>query len=383
MKKFVIKWVNDHWVHLLAWSFFIAYEVLLIGLRYGVFGHALTYAMHYGIIIAYFYAVSDKVLPWSLASKRLLLVRLPLAISILFSTYLLLNFTVDTLLVKYGIISHIKKVILDSDFILGDLYRSIYFAGFATAYYFLRTYFNEKKHTGFLEEQRLLGLIKEEKMSKMLTKSQNDFLRAQINPHFLFNTLNYVYNNIDSNPQQARDAVIILSDIMRFAIDSGEDELVVLGEEMQQVRQLRDLHQARMDYRDFIDVYIDEEAMALKFVPLVMLSLMENIFKHGKLSVSEHPALLAVYIDDCKLHIHSDNLIDSGKKKDGTNNGIKNISTRLKSTYGDQVVFFYGVNNEAHYIVNIIIPLSNIYEYATKTDLQKLNHPEMPVISAS
>jgi sensor histidine kinase YesM len=361
----------------LAWSAFITYEVLLIGLRYGVFGHPLTYAAHYGIIIAYFYAVSDKALPWSLASKRLIIIRLPLAMVVLFCAYVLLNYAVDTILVANGIVKHLKKVVLDKNFILDDLYRSLYFTGFATAYYFLKTYFNEKKHTSFLEEQRLLGLIKEEKMAKTLAKAQNDFLRAQINPHFLFNTLNYVYNNINRNPQQARDAVITLSDIMRFAIDSGEDELIALGEEMHQVRQLRDLHQARMDFRDFIDIYIDEDAVDVRFVPLVLLSLMENIFKHGHLSVAEHPALLAVYMDENKLHIHSDNLVDTSGKKDGTHNGIKNIHSRLIAAYGDAVDFSYGLNPEGHYIVSIVIPLHHIHTYIRETDLQKPEQTEM------
>ncbi|OWK70582.1 sensor histidine kinase [Pedobacter sp. AJM] len=377
MKKFIIKSVRKYRIHLLAWSAFITYEVLLIGLRYGVFGHPLTYAAHYGIIIAYFYAVSDKALPWSLASKRLIIIRLPLAMVVLFCAYVLLNYAVDTILVANGIVKHLKKVVLDRNFILDDLYRSLYFTGFATAYYFLKTYFNEKKHTSFLEEQRLLGLIKEEKMAKTLAKAQNDFLRAQINPHFLFNTLNYVYNNINRNPEQARDAVITLSDIMRFAIDSGEDELIALGEEMHQVRQLRDLHQARMDFRDFIDIYIDEDAVDVRFVPLVLLSLMENIFKHGHLSVAEHPALLAVYMDENKLHIHSDNLVDTSGKKDGTHNGIKNIHSRLIAAYGDAVDFSYGLNPEGHYIVSIVIPLHHIHTYIRETDLQKPEQTEM------
>ncbi|SFA54128.1 Histidine kinase [Pedobacter suwonensis] len=357
MIKIIKKCIKKYWIHLLAWGVFIAYETVLIGLIYGVFGNLLTYCLHYAIVISYFYTVCFIGLPWATRFKNQTFYRIPLIFTVLFCIYLFFNLGADMLLIRYHIITHKVSVALNRDYVLSTLYRYIYFSGFASAYYFIRTYFFEKKRSNELEEQRLLAIINEERMADMLSKSHNDFLRAQINPHFLFNTLSYVYNNIKINPEDAGEAVIVLSDIMRFAIDSGVDDMVIIKDEMAQVEKLVYLYQLRKNQSIFIDLYFSAETMHLRMIPLVLLTLMENMFKHGNLCVEEKPALMAVFAEDNLLFIQTSNLVSYTIEKIGTNSGMKNIESRLRTAFGENLKFTYGLEGEDLFRVDIVIPL--------------------------
>jgi len=238
--------------------------------------------------------------------------------------------------------------------------------GFSTGYYYLMTYNNEKRKTAELEKQKLNAIILAEKAEKELMKAQNAYLKAQINPHFLFNTLDFIYHHVMSSSPPAAEAIIVLSEMMRYAIDSDKmDDFILVRDEIEQIENLRYLNQLRKEKPLCIRLNFDENIKEIQMVPLVLLTLAENIFKHGNLVDEEDYAELKVLLENNNLKIYSDNLI-SLQKTISHQTGLQNIEKRLKYAYGNNIMFNHYVDSSNHFRMRIAIPIEKLQRHALK-----------------
>nr|WP_237488179.1 sensor histidine kinase [Hufsiella ginkgonis] len=220
------------------------------------------------------------------------------------------------------------------------------------------TYNKEKRRAEELERIRLNNIINQQRTEHELSKAQNAFLKAQINPHFLFNTLDFVYHKVNTLSLAASDAIITLAEMMRYAIDSDKKgDFVVLSEEIEQVENLLHLYQLRKNNELAIRFEHTPEVGGLEIIPLVLLTLVENIFKHGDLNSPGHEALIEVYRDDNYLHLNTSNLIGHKHNPDIPHTGLDNIERRLGYTYGDLKRFSYGAGDDNYFTVSVSIPL--------------------------
>lgn len=343
MWKKVSIWYVSHRLHILVWVLYMLYEGLLLGIGLSDWKSQVTFVSHYIVVIAFFYIHAELVLPISLKSKfapLLLLLLLGLEVSL----YLLLQY-LDSVLLIWADIST-RPVNFDSQFILRNLYRASLFLGFSTGYYFLKTYLAERKRSAELERQRLISIISQQEISRELELSRNAFLRAQINPHFLFNTLDYVHYNVSEHSPASGEVILRLAEIMRFAIDSGEfDQKTELDQEIQQVKNLLYLYQIKRNDPLPISFNVTSEVRELRLIPLVLLTLVENIFKHGDIASPCQWAQIDLFVMDDNLHIRTENQIGSKSKVDSQHSGLENITKRLRFSYGDHAVFSYWPEN--------------------------------------
>lgn len=355
-------WVKKYKLHLLLWMLFILYESVVIGLVYGVFGNPITYAAHYMVIIFLFYINTYVSLPWALKNNKRTFWRLPLVLISETAVFILISFIADKLLVISRILPDKPPLHLNFQYCMKTLYREIYFLGFSSGYYFLLTYIKEKRKTNELEKQRLKDIIYQQKAEQELTKAQNAFLKAQINPHFLFNTLDFVYHNIVSASPAAADAIIALADMMRYAIDSDKiSDFISLEDEIEQVENLIYLSQIRKKHELNFSFQCGEEVRHIYLIPLVLLTLVENIFKHGDLSQIEHKASVNIYLKNDVFVIETDNLINSYITKTSHQTGLSNIKQRLKYAYGnDDIDFSFYVDQSNHFRVLLAIPIERL-----------------------
>lgn len=187
----------------------------------------------------------------------------------------------------------------------------------------------------------LWRLIREKKYLKQeLSRTKNESLKAQINPHFLFNTLDYIYHNISLENPVAADALITLSEMMRYAIDAVDsNELITLGAEIEQVEKLVYLHQLRKNHALNVTIEIDDELRSMRFIPMVLLSLVENIFKHGNTLDKTNGAVMSVLAETHHLLIRTSNPKNMKPVHNSTGSGLKNIKKRLHYAYGDTFDF--------------------------------------------
>jgi len=352
----ISKWIRKYKIHLIVWGIFISYETIVIGLVYGVFGNPLTYFLHYIIIVCFFYACADIGFPFAFETKSSIWWKLPFIFIISLTMYVVLHYLADLTLVYIGVVKGEPPLRFSYQFVLKNLYRGSYFLGFSTGYYLLKMRDFERSDRERLRQENFENLLKQQKMEKELSLTQNALLKAQINPHFLFNTLDFVYHSIPFNPQEAANAIIYLSRMMRYAIDANKQgEFTKIGEEIKHVQTLLDLYSLRKKNINLPVINCSPKIATLHLIPLVILTLAENMIKHGYFSSSGDKPSITLEIISENLVIKTKNMINGEVKHIESGAGLKNIANRLKIIYGDKASFHYW-KEDGHFVLIITIP---------------------------
>ena len=361
--KFSIgEFLKKNKLHFLIWALFVFWETIVVGIMLNNFGNGALFIAHYSVIIGLFYVQSEWLLPLVVKRDRLDFLRVPLALLFQLIVYTLFHFLADVILMHLKLVSFKANYGFDQQFIVRNFYRGIFFMGFSTGYYFLKHYIQERKRTAELEKERLTAIIKQKNTEHELFKAQNAFLKAQINPHFLFNTLNFIYNKVRDSSPEAADAVLSLSDMMRYAISSDEHGgTVKLEDEMEQTINLISLFKIRKNQPLYLKAEFAENTKHLSFIPLVLLTLTENMFKHGQLHESSREATLKVYTENQFLYFESHNL-SQPQKSNRSHTGLENIKKRLIYAYGEQVRFEYSTNADNYFMLKLGVPLEQLGE---------------------
>jgi two-component system, LytTR family, sensor kinase len=210
--------------------------------------------------------------------------------------------------------------------LVGILY-SIFILVLAVIYYLRDVRQSHKK----LEEQKLK--LEVEKMQADLK-----FLKSQINPHFLHNTLNSFYARSLPLSADLADGILTLSEMMRYALGESHtaDGRVLLRDEIEHLKNFIKMNQFR--FRGNLNVHLEVEGVlnGAVIVPFVLITLVENIFKHGDLSNAEHPIKISIDLKDHRLRYYSKNRKKKGPKELSTGIGLDNIQKRLQLAYGDE-----------------------------------------------
>ena len=171
------------------------------------------------------------------------------------------------------------------------------------------------------------------KLKNEKAKTELLHLKSQVNPHFLFNTLNNLYGLVGTDTKKAQELILKLSDMMRYSIYEGEKEVVTLKAEVDYLYNYIALH--KMRYHKQIDVTFKAEIEDnYKVMPLLFIILLENAFKHGVENLSKDAY---VYIDintkDKKVFFEIENNFDQTLPKEDKGIGLKNLKRRLELVY--------------------------------------------------
>jgi len=123
-------------------------------------------------------------------------------------------------------------------------------------------------------------------------------LQAQINPHFLFNTMHSLYTLIELRSEKAQEVVLAMSDLMRYMYQAANAEMVCLREEIENIERLLGLQRIRLGRRADVQLKVDGDTELWQIPPMLLLTLVENAFKHGVESTSASAgALLRIGLD--------------------------------------------------------------------------------------
>jgi len=134
------------------------------------------------------------------------------------------------------------------------------------------------------------------------SKVELSLLRAQINPHFFFNTLNNLYALTVKNSKQAPEVILKLSDMMRYTIYEGEKETVKLQDEIEYLNNYIDLHKIR--YKKSVEITFKHEIDTnISIAPLLFIILLENAFKHGVETLTENAYIHLDLFDDTNFYL--------------------------------------------------------------------------------
>jgi LytS/YehU family sensor histidine kinase len=220
------------------------------------------------------------------------------------------------------------------DYIFSGYYFIAYYGFFDISLYFVIYIFV----TSLLRLAR--GWFQLQEIEKEKTEAELKALKSQINPHFLFNSLNSIYSLARKNSTQVPEKVIQLSDLMRHIIYESDVEFILLTSEIEMIRNYIELQNLRTPEKEKIEMEVSGEIEGKKVAPLIFLPFVENSFKHGLKSGAENPFV------KIKIDVHWSNLvfeIENSKRK--TNDifdskhkgiGIENIKRRLDLIYPNQ-----------------------------------------------
>lgn len=362
-KNRLLKFVKKYKYHFYGWLVFLFYEIVMVGLYLNHFGHPVRYLINYLINIGLFYFHAEFTMRIGLLRRRISIIVLPLLFLVEIGSYTLLIFAAHWLLLQYTSVLGSTSVAFNYQFCISTIFRGCYFIVFSTGYYFLKNYLTERKKSDNLEKDQLKNLIQ-------IARTEGAYLRAQINPHFLFNTLDFIYHNSRPTAPTAAEAISSLSEIMRYAVEVNPDENETLVKrEVAQIENLINLHQLRADHSLSIHFYYDEDVLELSIISLLMITVVENMFKHGDLRNPKDPAKISVTLEDNELVINTSNRISQTRPSGGAHSGLNNIIKRMQYAYGNDATIKINTDNQERYTLEIRIKQKPVQYPATVRNL--------------
>jgi two-component system, LytTR family, sensor kinase len=311
-KKWYYRLITGALFGLLTW---LLNEVLL-NIRYRYFVIFLQprnylYAAVFGIIvhetIYYSGKMLDKRNSWDKGPvKRLLL---QVSSSLLIAIFWVIGIR---LFINY-LVFHGKLVIFSDELILLTLVTA------------LLLIYNLAELGFYLNAKFRSSLAEVERFRKENAEYQFEMLKLQLNPHFLFNSLNTLSSLVHSDPVKAGEFIHRLSDVYRYVLENRNKELVSLREEMEFIRSFSFLQGLRFQGMIDFRFEIGEEQLDRKVAPMTLQLLIENAVKHNVVS-SKHPLDIVITAENDNLIIK--NNLQFKEEVSGMGVGLKNISSR-------------------------------------------------------
>lgn len=212
-------------------------------------------------------------------------------------------------------------------------------------YYLLIYYDNSRKQS--VREAELLGKVKEAELS---------MLKSQLNPHFIFNSLNSLSYLTLTDAPKAQEMVINLANFLRFSLNSP-DKLVTLQEELKAIEQYLSIEKVRFEERLDIIIVCDEETHQLKLPSMMLQPLVENAVKYG---VYESVKGNHIHVRGTKINgelsVSVTNEFETvGVPKKGAGVGLNNVKERLKLVYSRKDLLTVH-KTDKDFTVNILVP---------------------------
>ena len=184
-------------------------------------------------------------------------------------------------------------------------------------------------------------------------------IKAHINPHFIFNSLNSIRALIDEDPQRARAAITELSNILRSSLSADKGETVSFNEELKIVKDYLALENMRFEDRLQVEYEVDEETLSQQVPPMMLQTLVENAIKHG-ISKQVKGGVVKITSDIKgnfhELSVQNTGHLNGGAKKNGF--GLSSTEDRLSLLYGSKAKFEIKQVNPSLVEARVLIPIS-------------------------
>jgi len=206
-----------------------------------------------------------------------------------------------------------------------------------------------------LRLQRRMDEIEKEK-----TKAELDFLNAQFNPHFLFNSINSIYAHIDKHNPTARNMLLSFSEMLRYQLYDCNTQQISVDKEMSYIKNYVAIQQARKDSSLQVCLHIEENVTGFFIAPLLFIAFIENAFKYvGNSEEKENRVNIRFEKKDDRLTFTCINTHERGTRRrmDHKGIGIANARRRMDLLYPDRHELNI-VDNECMYKVTINLQLS-------------------------
>ncbi|WP_240737191.1 sensor histidine kinase [Hymenobacter metallicola] len=188
-------------------------------------------------------------------------------------------------------------------------------------------------------ENLVLNTIRKEQLEKQAVEAELVYLKAQINPHFLFNTLNNIHTLVYKQAPAAPEAVLHLASLMRYMIYESNAATVPLAREMDYLRDYVSLQQLRYKNSPVVNLHIAGDTESCYIAPLLFIHLLENAYKHSPARLEPGDLQVSVAVNEGTLTFSVQNPIGTNaasRLEESGGIGLPNVRKRLALLYPGQ-----------------------------------------------
>lgn len=306
--------------HLVAWVLYILYAFVAIYREQPASIEAIYWLQGSYLLcnLVIFYYCLLLVYPRYLKSHKLV----PLLIGVLLAglIFMVLRYLLEQVLYPWllGVQNYSDDTTLA--YIISDnLFRASPMVAISAVVYSVENAFQKEKENKLLRQEK--------------TQAELAFLKSQVNPHFLYNTLNYLYAQAYPASDQLAHAILKLSDMMRYMLHDHPNGKVALQQEVEYLRSFIDIFRLRFEDRFFVDFRVEGNLAGQRVASLVLIPFVENAFKHGVVNKASAPVKIHLHATDNTLLFAVHNFISHQQKDHSTGIGLKNIRRRLELLY--------------------------------------------------
>ena len=338
-------------IHILIWILFLAISASQIYLRIGII--PIDFYLRFSVFLIAFYLNYYIFVPKIFLKKKFFIYILTVLIFSLFFVFLL-----EVVIPKPINITHPEGFPkdftrpLNKDFEKGFFFfKSFPMLILLLLFFTLSTSIKLGIEWYKTEKQRVL--IESQKASSELS-----FLKAQLNPHFLFNTLNSIYALANKKSEDTTIAIVTLSELMRYMIYEANEDTVSLKREIEHIKNYISLQLLRLKDSSGVRVNIHGD-LNYKIEPLLLISFIENAFKYGTDFKGKTNIRIRITIKNKELNLFVYNTSSYQKvKNENSGIGLENIKNRLNLLYPNSHTLDI-TNDKKSYKVNLVIKLKS------------------------
>jgi len=336
------------WHHIIFWTLYFTFNFLRWGTYFNDFLYSLkANLLGFPIHISLSYFTIYFLVPRFIFKRKYLAFIGLLVLSIY--VMVVLKFLLTYFLISYNVWPEGPEThSLTFNYTVVMMLGELYVITFAASFKFMMDWLRETGRVARLEREQL--------------ETELRFLRAQISPHFFFNTLNNIYSLSLEKSDKTPETIIKLSDLMRYVLYESGGKNQCLRKEIEFIKNYLDLEKIRYNANLELSFKVVGNPKGKKIAPLLLVQFIENAFKHGaSRSLGKVKIDIDARIEEEALYFRIDNTkpmnqnLPSNKKKGGI--GLSNVEKRLKLRYGEDEYELDIQDLDGRYVVNLILKL--------------------------
>lgn len=201
--------------------------------------------------------------------------------------------------------------------------------------FLIYTYITGTGMAAFFYRRAMVFQQENDQKVKLQKEMELNYLKEQVNPHFLFNALNSIYALSKSQSPETPELVMQLSELMRYQLESAKKEKVLLTKELEFIENYLLLEEKRLSERCTIELDIQEGVPELYVAPMILIPFVENAIKHGAQKTNDKSSIeISAFLEEARFHF---SVINSKPKQNSPSSrkglGLENVKKRLILLY--------------------------------------------------
>lgn len=339
-------------VHLMVWGAYILYEVLIsyfagldLRITFTILSFTINIAVFYATWLGFTY-IKEK------------------SRSFVMKVFGIISLTVLTLAVSSVLKISVEVFIYKKDFstylthyqVTALIMRWLYFYIIAIGFSFAQLSAKRDREVYRYNIEKMEMIQEQERLKKDAIQTELNLVKSQINPHFVFNTLGFLHAKTHKALPEVARSILMLSNVMRHALTGSEDGYSTLESELSYIQDYIKIHDERNESL-CMHYSLEKKTGNKKVISLILITLVENIFKHGILKDPLKEVILKIEVKENELHFYSFNYKNNNKKVQSNKIGTQYVKQRLNEVYANNHLLTISETDDT-YECKLIFPLT-------------------------